>query len=381
MSAKHQLWGVSLTAALTLGVAGNTLAVENVELPRTLVWTTYETGTSLNAQANAIGNLLRENGSSTLRVLPSRSDVARLLPVRQGRADYTLTGMSIYYAQEGLEDFNEPNWGPQPVGILLAAQGVVGFGVIVAADSDIQHPRDLAGKRVSYISGQTGINSVTEANLAFGGLGWDDVTRVEYSSYTATFDGFTSNDVDAIFMVSASPLAARAESSPRGMRWLHLDADEPAGWDQAQQVLPYYEPITLTRGAGISEDAPWHGGSYPLPVLITYLDHDDDEAYHLTRFIFETYDTFKDMAPGARGYNLDNHNLQQTLPIHAGAVRYYRERGVWSQEDEAHNQRMLERQQVLQNAWEGLRERVAGTDALMAKWPQAREQALQDAGF
>ena len=50
---------------------------------------------------------------------------------------------------------------------------------------------------------------------------------------------------------------------------------------------------------------------------------------------------------------MDRQKLEQAfIPYHEGAIRYFREVGVWTPEAEAKQQENLFRQQVLKRAWE-----------------------------
>jgi hypothetical protein len=63
-------------------------------------------------------------------------------------------------------------------------------------------------------------------------------------------------------------------------------------------------------------------------------------------------------------------------------VRYFREIGVWNDEREAHNQRLLERQRVLAVTWARLVDAPFDSDeAFVDAWLAARVTALRAAGF
>ena len=75
------------------------------ELPRQMAWTAYNLGTTGYNQAVAIGAMLREKYSTTLRVIPGQNDVSRLLPLKTGRVDFSANGVATYFAQEGTFQF------------------------------------------------------------------------------------------------------------------------------------------------------------------------------------------------------------------------------------------------------------------------------------
>ena len=70
------------------------------------------------------------------------------------------------------------------------------------------------------------------------------------------------------------------------------------------------------------------------------------------------------------------------VPYHEGAVRYFREIGVWNDKLEAHNQALIRRQQVLTQAWQATIKAHPRDDAALERaWMKARVAALEAAGF
>ena len=343
-----------LAAVLALALPLSALAQPSEEsaLPRVMVWTAYGTGAAGYAQAAALGGLLKFEEGSNIRILPGRNDVSRMIPLKTGRAGYCLCGIASYFGQEGIFLFNKPDWGPQPIRMVLASQGTQSFGLAAAADTDLQHP---------------------------------SVRRVDTSGTNEAIEAIINGHADVMPMSTRTPLMERIAASPRGINWLDMPNETPeekAAWERAKNVIPYYLPQFETRGAGVSEENPWHGGGYALPILVTNADRDADEIYALTRFVDEHYDNFKTLAPGAEGYELSRQVFDWVMPYHEGAVRYFREQGVWSDAYEAHNQRLLQRQQILQDAWQAqLAELPAGGELFQRSWMTRRSEALTQAGF
>ena len=89
-------------AALTLvGTAFTaSAALAQVKLPPTITMTAYDTGTSGFNITVAIGKMLKDKYGSDARVLPAGNDVARLQPLRAGRASISAMGVGVFFAQE-----------------------------------------------------------------------------------------------------------------------------------------------------------------------------------------------------------------------------------------------------------------------------------------
>ncbi len=351
-------------------------------LPRNLAWSAYNLGTTGYNQAVAIGKVLKDHYGVTLRVLPGKNDVSRLLPLVRGRVQFSANGVATYFAQEGVFQFADPQWGPLPLRLVLTSNGDSNQALAVAADTGVTRFAELRGRRVPYVRGAPALNVSTEAFLACGGLTWDDVERVEFPGYNAMWTGIVNGQIDAAYATTVSGPTRKLEASPRGIFWPPATHGDDACWAGIMRIAPYFTPHLATRGAGISADDPHEGATYPYPLLIALEDTDEAMVHALTGVIHRHYDEFKDADPGAVGWALDRQLFQWVVPYHAGAVRYLREAGIWTDAMDAHNQRLLERQRVLARTWAELKAAAPATDdAFVAAWLDARAAALEAAGF
>ncbi|QTP59109.1 TAXI family TRAP transporter solute-binding subunit [Billgrantia antri] len=380
----RQLSRSIVLAALPLSLLSTSMVqAAEVELPGTMAWTAYGTNSSGYAQAVAIGNMLQNQYGTSVRVLPGDNDVSRMTPLKQGRVDLCACGIASYYGAEGVLMFADRDWGPQPIRVITTSTASFGLSLAVAGDLDVETPADLAGKRIAYIRGDDALNKGTEAYLAFGGLTWDDVERVDYPGYARSFDGIIAGDVDASFTTTVTPPAQQLASSPRGISWPVLDPDDAEGWQRMLAIAPYFQPHEVTAGAGdISADNPVPSASYPYPIVVANQDLDDKVAYGLIKALQDNYDDYKDAAPGAVGYAFEHQDLTWVLPFHDAVVEYYKEIGEWTDEMQAHQDSLVERQQLLLETWNAfLEDAPSEEDEFRDAWMQARAKALSDAGF
>lgn len=90
-------------------------------------------------------------------------------------------------------------------------------------------------------------------------------------------------------------------------------------------------------------------------------DADADFAYTLAKWFHESFDDYKGTHPLATRMSLDvfrDYMDRSSVPVHEGTVRYLKEIGEWTEEDEAANQASIEK---------------------MDRWIEAREAALKEA--
>ncbi len=372
-----------LRAALGATLAFSVAAHADVKLPPTISWSAYDVGSGGYNQAVAIGNALKQKYNVSLRVLPGKNDVSRNLPIREGQVQFSANGVGgAYLAMEGVFEFGAPSWGPQPIrGLMLNTSDQV-LTVIAAGDAGVRTIADLKGKRVAWVIGSPALNQNITAMLAFAGLTWDDVKKVEFGGFGAAMDGIINNQVDAAFTSSISGKAYQIAKSPRGLVYPVISHKDKAGWARMNAVAPFFFPFMGTEGAELSKDKPAESATYPYPILMTYAAQDADLVYNMTKAMVETYDMYKDAAPGNAGWSVERQNFAWVIPFHDGAIRFWKEKGKWGAAEQAHNDKLLQRQKVLATAWAEVKKGShANDEAFVAAWQKARAAALTKAGF
>ena len=367
-------------AAITVAFAGTAMA--DAKLPSQLAWTAYGTGTAGYNQSVAIGGALKTKLGVNLRVLPGKNDVSRTEPLRQKKVQFSATGVGAsFMAQEGAFDFGSKRWGPQPIRTLMMNNGAIGLAVGVANDIGVKEYKDLKGKRVAWVKGSPSLNVNTEAYLAFGGLTWDDVEKVEFGGFGASWAGMVNGQVDAAFASTNSGKAYEMEASPRGLLWPPTPESDTAGWARMNKIAPFFQPINATVGATLSKEAPGATGAYPYPVLVAYPDQDEDLVYNMTKAMVELFPDYSGKAPGIDGWALDKQNLKWVVPYHKGAIKFFKEVGKWGDAEDAHNNELLKRQDILQKAWADFLAKNVAEDVWADEWRTARHAALNAAGL
>jgi len=353
----------------------------SLTLGRTMAWSAYNLGTTGYNQAVAVGKVLKDHYDVNLRVVPGKNDVSRLLPLTKKRVQFSANGVATYFAQEGVFQFAESKWGPLPLRLVMMSYGDSNQALGVAADEGINTYADLRGKRVPYVRGAPALNVPTEAFLACGGLTWDDVVRVDFPGYAAMWTGVVNGQVDAAYANTVSGPTRKLEASPRGIHWPPAPHDDEQCWARMSRVVPFMVPHMATRGAGISASKPHEGATYPYPLLIALEDQDPKLVRSLVTVMHRHYEEYKDADPGAIGWAMDRQIFKWSVPYHAGSIEYFKSIGVWPDDGDAYNERLIQRQQILADAWQAHRAQgLNGAEARQA-WYQRRAQALEAEGF
>jgi TRAP-type uncharacterized transport system substrate-binding protein len=350
---------VMLAPALVAGIsfASTRYAVaEDVKLPATLTFTAYDTGTAGFNIAVGVGKMMKDKFGTDVRVLPAGNDVARLAPLRAKRAASSAMGSGTYFAQEGVFEFGAKEWGPQPLQIMLSTVDCNCGSLGVAADVGVKDLKDLKGKRVGFVVGSPALNQNSLAVLAFAGLTQKDVKVVEFASYGAMWKGLVRPP---------------------------LPAGDKEGWARMHKVGSFFFSQLATCGAGITPEKPIELGNYPYPIFVAYASQPADQVYAMTKAMIVNYDAYKDSAPGAGGLAADRQTKNWVVPVHPGAVKALKEAGQWSDAQEAHNNNLIRRQEVLAAAWTdyGKSNPPADDKAFLDGWMKARAAALAKANM
>jgi TRAP transporter TAXI family solute receptor len=346
-------------------------------LPGTMVWTAYDLGSSGYAEASGIADAIMKQHSVRVRIVPSGTSIGRLLPIKQGRAQYGFLANELYFAAEATYDFAVPSWGPQDVRVALARPA--GNAMACAGDIGVRSLSDLRGKRIGYVRGNPSVNVKTDAYLAFGGLTRADVQVVWFGSYNAMKTAVINNQLDSFSSVTTSANMREIEASPRGLTYPPFPPDDAAGWERLRRVADFFEPYRETAGAGISPERPIDLVGYRYPIIATYANTTADEVYALVKAIDEAMDDISKITGSAANWNpIKSGKPPADAPWHDGAIRYLREKGIWTAESQAWQDGRLARMRRIQAGWAEAQRSFTGQgdDAWAQHWEKYRVERL-----
>ncbi len=367
----------SLLAASALAISASAAFAQG-KLPDQLTWTAYDVGSGGYNQAVAIGNALKNKMNVTLRVVPGKNDVSRTVPLREGKIPFSANGVGgTYLAQEAVFEFGAKDWGPQPVRSLLLNNSDALLTIIAAKDTGVKTMADLKGKRVAWVVGAPSLNQNITALLAYANLTWNDVKKVEFGGFGQAMQAMINNQVDAAFASSISGPAYQLASSPRGIVYPTVPHNDAAGWKRLKAKAPFFVPFMGAEGPEMGQDKKVEAATYPYPVLMTYAATDKDTVYAMTKAMVELYDEYKGAAPGNVGWDIKRQVFDWVVPVHDGAIQYFKEIKVWKPEYDKANADLIARQKVLHDAWTAYAKSAPADEAAFAKgWMKARADAL-----
>lgn len=283
-----------------------------------------------------MADALDKTVGTTVRLTPSGTAIGRLLPLVNGRAQFGFMGNEIVFASDATYEFAAPDWGPQDLRVLMGRPAAV--GLVAGNDTSVKTMNDLKGASVGFVEASPSTTMNTEAALAFSGLTPDDVQKVMYPGYGAMMSAFVAGEVDVV-PVTTTVAALREAEGGRGFHWLDMPADNKEGWQRVTERASLFQPITMTTGAGISEENPAELLGYTYPQLTTLASTDEEVVYNLLKALDRAFPEYENANSVMPNWQLEESGVTPAgAPFHPGAIRYLRERGIWTDKDDAWNE-------------------------------------------
>lgn len=284
-------------------------------------------GTLFDQAATAVAKVATNNAAlrSTLRNYTSAN--VFIPAVARGQVDFgvanqyevtlALTGHSYF---EGRQQKNL-----RAVTVLFPLQ----TAVYVRQDSPFQRIADLKGRRMpdGYVANKI-IVPLLEAILASDGLTRDDIDSLNVPGIVSGVDAFMSGRTDAFLIAVRAPKVREAHAR-EGVRALSIN-----NTPESLAAIRKHFPVAYLS---LEEPGPASPGVIGPTWMVTYdtlliasTGTDEDTVYHMTRALYENREHLIKASPAFRRFSQAAMAKDLgVLTYHAGAIRFYREQGLW----------------------------------------------------
>ena len=287
---------------------------------------TTPSGSFTNSAGAAMAKVVSDK--TKLRAIIQAQGGAGLEPVNAGNADFGIgNSFDTTFFATGTAYYK----GQRPKTNVRQAATMMPFrvGMFVKADSGINTLADLKGKRVSAgFNAQKTIGRLVEAELANGGLTYDDVQKVLTPSVRRAADDFIAGKVDALFFAVGSAVIKQAAATLGPLRVLPIDTT-PAAVKRMVDKLPNSYVIVVKPRPGLE------GIDKPTPVIANDMDVytnknvPDDVVYKVVKALHENKEALvKIFRPFALFNPKRIATVVKDVPFHPGALKYYKEIGL-----------------------------------------------------
>ncbi|CAL94535.1 TAXI family TRAP transporter solute-binding subunit [Azoarcus olearius] len=195
--------------------------------------------------------------------------------------------------------------------------------IVALADANIKSLTDLKGKRISVGAPRSGTEINARAILKAAGLSYSDFAKVEYLPFGESVELMKNRQIDVTLQSAGLGVAAlRDLSTAVKVNFVPVPADVVAKvGDSAYRSAP----IPPNTYDGQTTEVPTVAINN---LLVTHDKVPAEVVYQMTKGIFENLPRLGNSHAAARQIKLESAVDGLPIPLHPGAEKYYRERGL-----------------------------------------------------
>jgi TRAP transporter TAXI family solute receptor len=328
MMSRRKLLHSTLGAALALSLATPAHAAED----RSYLLATASTGGTFYPVGVAIATLvkvkLQPKEKIGLSAINSAGSAENVKLLSSNEAQFAiLQGLYGHYAWNGVGPVNEPQTGLRSISMLW--QNVEQF-LVKAEHNHTGTISDLGGLKGKAVamgkknSGTIGSNRFLLNNL---GIDLDQDFELVYGGYGPSADALQNGRVEAISTPAGVPTGAvtRAMAAMGDQARMLEFSDEQAA--QADGGMSLWTRYVIPAGTYPGQEKAINTIAQPN-FLAVRADVDQDAVYRITKTIYENLAFLNGIHKATKAMALEKAVAGLPMPLHPGALRYYREAGL-----------------------------------------------------
>lgn len=249
----------------------------------------------------------------------SQENIRRLA---SGELDFAVSNAAItYFAVRG-----EGDWGSkQEVRAVMTLAPNVAF-FLTPTKSGVKRIADFRGKRVVVGPAGSGMEAFIQPLLAAHGITYRDFTPLQ-GTQTAAVDMLADGSAVAAFLGGAVPTASITQACS-SQEILFIPFDEAAKADLVAKY-PFFNPATIPAKTYPGQSDAFEALNTGSMHFIAGAGADEELVYQVTKTIYENREAVIAKHAAGRAINPQNAARNTGTPFHPGAIRFYREIGIW----------------------------------------------------
>lgn len=255
------------------------------------------------------------------QVQATKASVENLNLLQQGRGELGIAlGDSVKLAWEG----NEEAGFKQPLDKLRGIAAIYPnyVQIVASEESGITTLEQLKGKGLSVGAPKSGTELNARAILDAAGMSYDDLGKTEYLPYAESVELMKNRQLDATLQSAGLGVASLKDLSTS------MDINVVAVSEEivAKLGAPYVAG-TIPAGTyeGQDEDVPT---AAVVNFLVTHSDVSDETAYQMTKLLWDNLSALRSAHKAAEAIKLENALQGMPVPLHPGAEKFYKEKGL-----------------------------------------------------
>lgn len=278
----------------------------------------------------ALGDVLGEYGPGwSVTAEATKGSQENIRRLGRGELDVALSNASItYFAVRG-----EGSWErAYPIqAVMTLAPNVAMF--VTPESSGVRSIPDLRGKRVVVGPAGAGFEWFVGPIVRGHGLTYEDFTPLN-NTQSGAVDMLADGSAVAAILGGAVPTASIVQASTS--QNILLVPFDPDVKERLVEEYPFFRPQTIPAETYRGQTEPYEGLDVGSMHLVTSADADEDLVYTITKTIYENRRSVTERHPAGNFINPENVVRGTGVEFHPGAIRYYREIGIWPErEDES----------------------------------------------
>ena len=241
-----------------------------------------------------------------------------------GELDFALANAAIsYFAVRG-----EGAWGEKQNinAVMTLAPNVALF--ISPQSAGVSGLGDLKGKRVVVGPAGAGFEYFLRPILNAHGVTYEDFTPL-YNTQAGTVDMLADGSAAAAFLGGAVPTASITQASASQDIYF-IPYDESAK-QSLFETYPFFFAATIPANTYRGQAEDFAGMNVGSMHLITRASLSEDTVYNFTKTLYERREEVVKKHPAGRAINPKNIVRDTGTPFHPGAIKYFKEIGIWSE--------------------------------------------------
>lgn len=295
-----------------------------------IVYATNPVGTGYYSIAAGQGALLTKMTDLGVIVQPTSGPEGIAEALKSGQAQLCVMNPTL------LRNFWQDD---ESIKAVRSVQGgnVLRFAFVTHEKTGIKEMADLKGRKVTFDGLSASHKQIAEGLLkAYGIDPENDITPMKMSFATGGFEDLAEGRTDVVI---ASLAGSKMEELASKVDPLVISVSEEKALEAAEYV-PYLMP------AVVDEDLPGAPAGTPvvgfLSAIYTTKDMSEDIAYLITKTLIENYQELIPIAEDLKEWIPENALTQNVkFPYHEGAIKYYKEVGMWTEEMDSWQQEIL----------------------------------------
>lgn len=301
-------------------IAGLALAAAGLAQAQQVRLMTGPQGGAWYPLGGAIANIADKAGVR-VQVLPG-AGIANVKAVHQGKADFGFgNSISTVDGMAGRAPFEEKTSNVCNVATLYPQY----FQVVANADSGIQSLGDMKGKGLAVQPKGNTAEFISQQALEVYGLKYGDMGRVSYVSYTDAVSLMKDNNAQVFTLGTTIPASSIMDlASARDVRLLPIADDK---FQAMRKLNPGYTKLVIPAGTYPKQTQDVQTIGYATHV-VARCDLAEDVVYKVLKGMVDNNASLAAIAKVMAGNTAKSMAEDVGVPMHKGAVKYYKEVGA-----------------------------------------------------